>query len=208
MCEQLLTFVIPVTLLTLTPGVDTLLVIRNSNRGGWRDGVTSSFGICSGLIVHALISSLGISLIVLQSALAFSLLKIAGAGYLLWLGGVSLRSACSKVERLQLGGARSRDYQPRRSFMEGLLSNVLNPKTIVFYMAFLPQFIDPNGSVLQQSLLLAGIHFIIAMLYQTLLALLVERAAGWLDKPWVRRSLDGLAGVVMLLFGLKLALER
>lgn len=208
MLAQLLTFIIPVTLLTMTPGVDTLLVIRNTNRGGWRDGVVSSFGICSGLFVHALVSAVGISLILLQSALAFSLLKFVGAGYLIWLGMVSLRSACGKQQQLEVRDSLAADFQLRRSFVEGLLSNVLNPKTIVFYMAFLPQFIDPAGSPLQQSLLLAALHFVIAMIYQSLLAALVERAGRWLRTPKVRRWLDGVTGTIMLLFGLKLALER
>lgn len=208
MLTQLLTFIIPVTLLTMTPGVDTLLVIRNTNRGGWRDGVVSSLGICSGLFVHAFVSAVGISLILLQSALAFTLLKFVGAGYLIWLGAISLRSACGRQRAFNVQKSSAAVFLVRRSFVEGLLSNVLNPKTIVFYMAFLPQFIDPAGSALQQSLLLAALHFAIAMIYQTLLALLVERAGCRLQKPRVRRYLDGLTGSILLLFGLKLALDR
>ena len=207
MLSPILTFILPVTLLTITPGVDTLLVIRNSSRGGWRDGVVSSFGICCGLFVHALVSAVGISLILLQSAVAFGLLKLAGAGYLVWLGVASLRAAFGKQQDLLLPKSVAADFQLRRSFLEGLLSNVLNPKTVVFYMAFLPQFIDPNKSALAQSLLLAAIHFIIAMSYQTLLAMLVEKAGRWLNRSSVRRGLDGLAGGILLLFGLKLAVE-
>ena len=207
MLSQILIFIIPVTLLTMTPGVDTLLVIRNSNRGGWRDGVVSSFGICCGLFVHALVSVVGISLILLQSALAFNLLKIVGAGYLVWLGLSSLRSAFRQSQDLPLQKSFAADFQFRRSFIEGLLSNVLNPKTIIFYMAFLPQFIDPAGSALQQSLLLASLHFVIAMIYQSSLAALVEKAGCWLRKSGVRRCLDGLTGGILLLLGLKLAFE-
>jgi len=206
--SQIIAFIIPVTLLTMTPGVDTLLVIRNSNRGGWRDGAVSSIGICSGLFVHASVSAIGISLILLQSSLAFSLLKFVGAGYLIWLGVASLRSAVSRQEMLQLQECAASDFLLRRSFVEGLLSNVLNPKTIVFYMAFLPQFIDPAASALQQSLLLAALHFVIAMLYQTMLALLVEQAGHWLRTSRIRRSFDGLTGSILLLFGIKLALDR
>jgi RhtB (resistance to homoserine/threonine) family protein len=206
---QLLIFILPVTLLTITPGVDTLLVIRNTHRGGWRDGAASSLGVCTGLFVHALVSALGISLILLQSALAFNLLKFAGAGYLVWLGVTSLRAALisRKTYNQRMGKSRSANFQLRRSFLEGLLSNVLNPKTIVFYMAFLPQFIDPAGSALQQSLLLAALHFVIAMGYQCLLAALIEKAGRWMNNHRLRRCLDGATGLVMLLFGIKLALE-
>jgi threonine/homoserine/homoserine lactone efflux protein len=206
MVSQLLTFLIPVTLLTLTPGVDTLLVIRNTHRGGWRDGAASSLGICSGLFVHALLSAVGISLILLQSAFAFNALKICGSGYLVWLGFTSLRRAGSR-RPLVWQKTQVTDFQFRRSLVEGFLSNVLNPKTIVFYMAFLPQFIDPAKSALLQSLLLAALHFAVAMFYQCLLAAAVDRAGRWLGNPTTRRVMDALTGSVMLLFGIKLALE-
>ena len=154
------TFLIPITLLTITPGVDTVLIIRNTTRGGWRDGVLSSLGICCGLFVHAVVSAVGISVILLQSAWAFQTLKMAGAGYLVWLGIVSLRSAARAGVPLQLNGRANSGnrFSVRRSLLEGFLSNVLNPKAVVFYMAFLPQFIDPNRSALYQSLFLAGLH--------------------------------------------------
>lgn len=208
MSAQLLTFLIPVTLLTITPGVDTLLVLRNSRRGGWRDGIISSLGICSGLFIHALVSALGISLLLLQSALAFSALKFAGAGYLLWLGMISLRNAFTAPQQLQLQAGSASGFLLQRSFVEGLLSNILNPKTIVFYMAFLPQFVEPVGSPLAQSLVLAAVHFLIAMLYQSLLAVLVEQSGRWLNSSRVRRCLDGATGSVMMIFGVKLAIDR
>ena len=81
--HTLITCLVAVTILTLTPGVDTMLIIRNSARGGWSDGAVSSLGICSGLFVHALVSAFGISLLLMQTAWAFSALKMAGAGYLI-----------------------------------------------------------------------------------------------------------------------------
>jgi RhtB (resistance to homoserine/threonine) family protein len=198
------------TLLTLTPGVDTLLVVRNSTRGGWKDGFASSLGICCGLFVHALLSAVGISVILLQSALAFTLLKFLGAGYLVWLGLCSLRSAVTQKSLTNVipAAGRTTTFQLQRSLREGFLSNVLNPKTIIFYMAFLPQFIDPAGSALQQSLLLAAVHFCLAMFYQCALALLVEQTGRWLKNSRLRRYLDGLTGTVLVLLGLRLALAR
>lgn len=81
-----LTYLVAITLFTITPGVDTVLIIRNSSRGGWRDGALTILGICSGLFMHATISAVGISVILLQSAWAFRALKLAGATYLIWLG--------------------------------------------------------------------------------------------------------------------------
>ncbi len=210
MDPQFWTYLIAITLLTITPGVDTVLIIRNTTRGGWRDGALSSLGICSGLFVHAVVSAVGISVILLQSAWAFKALKLAGAGYLMWLGFVSLRSAARTGEPLKLNHLPTSVYHfsARRSLLEGFLSNVLNPKAVVFYMAFLPQFIDPARSALLQSLFLAGLHFMIAMVWQCLLASIVQKAKTWMQNQKVRRSLDGLTGSIMMLFGIKLALDR
>lgn len=206
---QMLTYLLAITLLTLTPGVDTLLVIRNTLRGGWRDGLVSSTGICSGLFVHASVSALGISAILLHSAWAFSALKLAGAAYLIWLGINSLRGVFRGESRGlgRLEAANGEGFRVSRSLREGFLSNVLNPKTVIFYMAFLPQFIDPQGSALVQSLGLAGIHFVIAMIWQALLALMVRRAGLWMTQPSTRRRLEGLSGSLLLALGVRLGLE-
>ena len=205
--HSLWTYLIAISLLTITPGVDTVLIIRNTTRGGWRDGMLSSLGICSGLFVHALVSAVGISVILLQSAWAFRALKLAGAAYLVWLGFVSLRSALRGRSSTRIDADRTRlgGVDPRRSLREGLLSNVLNPKAIVFYMAFLPQFIDPARSAVGQSLFLAGLHFLIAMVWQCLLASAVDLARRWVQNRRVRRTLDGVTGAVLVFFGVKLA---
>jgi threonine/homoserine/homoserine lactone efflux protein len=203
----LTTFLIAITLLTITPGVDTMLVIRNTARGGWRDGAVSSFGICSGLFVHAGVSAVGISVILLQAAWAFNALKMAGACYLVWLGLSSWRRVLRResFEIVNGGGSAVLAFRLRRSLREGFLSNVLNPKTAVFYMAFLPQFINPAQSALMQSLLLAGLHFIIAMIWQCLLALMVKQLKGWLQRPRVNQWFDGVTGTVMIALGLRVA---
>ncbi|WP_129142065.1 LysE family translocator [Modicisalibacter coralii] len=206
---QFLPFLLAITLLSITPGVDTLLVIRNTVRGGVRDGILTSLAICCGLFVHATVSALGISLILLQSAWAFAALKLAGAAYLVWLGVQSLLSARRGTPLPVAGvtGAKQRVgvWQPVR---EGLLSNVLNPKTVVFYMAFLPQFIAPGDPALLKSLWLAGVHFVIANLWQIGIALMVGRAGHWLAKRWLSRTLDTVTGTVLVAFGIKLALQQ
>ncbi|XKF14605.1 LysE family translocator [Halomonas sp. BLK-85] len=207
--SQLWAFLIAVTLLSISPGVDTLLVIRNTARGGVKDGVVTSLAICSGLFVHATISALGISLILLQSAWAFHALKMLGAAYLVWLGVASLKAAWRgqglRVKGVLHGAKPVGRWQPAK---EGLLSNVLNPKTIVFYMAFLPQFIAPGDPALVKSLWLAGIHFVIANAWQISVALMIGGASQWLASARFAQVLNGLTGSVLVAFGLKLALEQ
>lgn len=207
--SQFVPFLIAITLLSISPGVDTLLVIRNTARGGVGHGVMTSVAICCGLFVHATISALGISLILLQSAWAFHALKMIGAAYLIWLGIKSLADA-RRGQGLAVAGvlpprARVAWWQPMK---EGLLSNVLNPKTVVFYMAFLPQFIAPGDPALLKSLWLASVHFVIANLWQISVALMVGGASKWLASARFAQWLNGLTGGVLVLFGIKLALEQ
>jgi threonine/homoserine/homoserine lactone efflux protein len=204
------TCLIAVTLLTLTPGVDTMLIIRNSARGGWLDGAVSSLGICSGLFVHATVSALGISIILLQTAWAFNVLKFAGAAYLVWLGLCSWKRAVGGRRNLFAGNVSTKQdtFRFTRSLREGFLSNVLNPKTVIFYMAFLPQFIHPAEPPLLQSLMVACIHFTVAMLYQCVLAAMVDKARNWLQRPMVNRVFDTFTGSILLFIGLRLATDK
>ncbi|MWJ26879.1 LysE family transporter [Halomonas sp. ZH2S] len=206
---QFIPFVIAITLLTLSPGVDTLLVIRNTARGGVRDGVLTSVAICCGLFVHAAISALGISLILLQSAWAFSLLKLLGAIYLIWLGMVSLLAA-RRGQPLPVAGVMQ-DAAPVslwRPLREGFVSNVLNPKTVVFYMAFLPQFIAPSDPALLKSLWLAGVHFIIANIWQISVVVMVGSAGRWLGSARFAQTLNTVTGGVLIALGMRLAFEQ
>ncbi|MDX2479398.1 MAG: LysE family translocator [Desulfuromusa sp.] len=210
MIDQFWTFFIAITLLTLFPGVDSILVVRNTSRGGWKDGIATSTGICSGLFVHALVSAFGVSALLLQSALAFNVLKLVGGGYLLWLGGCSLWQAVREKnpDTLEIQPVLARQFQLQRSLREGFVCNVFNPKALLFYMAFLPQFIDPSRSPVLQSMFMAAVHFIIAMIYQGVLTALVCRVRGWFMGSRLGRMASGLAGLVLVSFGLRIFLEK
>lgn len=204
---QFITFLIAITLLTISPGVDTLLVMRNTARGGWKDGLVTSLGICSGLFVHAAVSAVGISVILLQSAWAFNALKFAGALYLIWLGIQSIRNL-KALPMDQVRGVGVRTTSWTRSIREGLLSNVLNPKTIVFYMAFLPQFISPTQSPMVQSLFMAGIHFVIGLVWLGILTVVVCRLKSFGASSGIEKWVQGVTGGVMILLGIKLAADK
>jgi len=205
---QLLTYLIAITLLTITPGVDTMMVLRNTLRGGARDGLVSSLGICLGLFVHATLSAVGISAVLLYSATAFSVLKIIGACYLLWLGFSSLKSFWHARYDIQKHKTITMPFRVWRSLREGFLSNVLNPKAIIFYMAFLPQFIDPQGWALGQSLYLASLHFVVGTVWQGILVAMICSASTVMMNPKVRQKLDLFSGLVMLFLGARLLLEK
>ncbi|PXX90417.1 threonine transporter RhtB [Marinobacter vulgaris] len=211
-------YLVAISLLTVTPGVDTLLVMRNAGRGGLqsglRDGCVTSIGICCGLFIHAALSALGISVLLVETAWAFTVLKWAGACYLIWLGLSSLRQAIKRAPDTGAEPQPTDSLQPlvkpvsaRMAFREGLLSNVLNPKTALFYMALLPQFIDPAGNAFQQSLFLAAVHFVLAMVWQCGLALLVVKSRRLGVGQGIKRSLNALTGGFFVAIGAKLAAQ-
>ncbi len=208
--SQVIAFALAAAALTIAPGPDTMLVLRNVLRGGRRAGIITTLGIGSGLFAHATLSAMGISILLARSATAFSVLKLLGACYLGWLGLQSLRRALSSrqpPEDVVLPSA-SDTRSVRRCFVEGVLSNVLNPKTVAFYLAFLPQFIGPEDDVFGRSLLLAGIHYVEAVVWLVGLSILFDRMRRSIMPSAVRRWLDGLCGVMLVAFGARLVLGR
>ncbi len=206
--SQVLAFTLVAAVMTAVPGADTMLVVRNVLRGGRRDGFFTSVGICSGLYVHALLSALGISVILMHSAAAFTVMKIAGACYLAWLGFNSLQSAARGGAAASTAAVAKTAVTPARCFREGFLTNVLNPKVIAFYLALLPQFIGPADPVLLKSLLLAAIHFVEGIAWFGVVAWLVDRSRHFFMKPDLRRWLDAICGTILIGLGLRLAMQQ
>ncbi|TEW53635.1 LysE family translocator [Psychromonas sp. RZ22] len=199
-------FLIAITILTMTPGLDTTLVIRNTSRGGEKDGFITNLGICCGLFFHASLSAIGISLILSQSPTLFQTVQIIGAIYILYLGVQGLRHSFSvsakDPEKLSCNGS----FNFIKSFREGLLSNVLNPKTAIFYLAFLPQFINPEYSAFMQSMLMATIHFVIALCWQAFISRMIVTAQKRFDGGKTQLLMERLTGVVLIALAIKLLL--
>ena len=208
--SQILAFTLASTLMAITPGNDTILTIKNSLAGGRRAGFATTLGIICGCLVHASFSALGISIILVRSAVVFEVVKLAGAAYLIFLGSRGLwalwrNSADSLVAPV---GPRGNPKTARRAFAEGLLTNVLNPKVAIFYLSFLPQFINPSDSVLARSFLLAGIHQLVGAAWLSCIVLFVSRLQGVLTRTSFKRKLQAITSVVLIAFGLKLALAK
>lgn len=207
---QLLTYAGLVFMLTLTPGADTMMVIKNALAHGRRGGLLTVGGVNTGLILHGTLSGLGLSLLLVQSAAAFEAVRLAGAAYLVLLG---LRSVWALFQP-QAAAAHAADVPLTAArgawsvYAQGLWTNVLNPKVAVFYLAFLPQFIAPGDPVLLKSVLLAGIHATMGVLWLSVVTLAVATLRGWLAQPRVRAGLEAASGLVLIGFGVRLALER
>lgn len=207
------TFILAVTLLTISPGADTMLVFRSVLTRGQVAGLITTLGICTGLFVHATLSALGLSVILVRSSLAYEIVKMLGACYLIGLGvwtivqtqRQTVRSG-SDHEIQQSNTAAKKGWRP--ALIEGLLNNLLNPKPAIFYLAFLPQFIRPTDPVLIKSLALAGIHFGIGILWLALLTILIGKIERWLTHPSIRKKLEMTTAAILIGLGFRLVLER
>jgi RhtB (resistance to homoserine/threonine) family protein len=201
-------FLIAITILTITPGLDTALVIRNTTRGGEKDGLVTNIGICCGLFFHASLSAVGISLLLSQSPSLFHTVKIIGALYILYLGAQGLRQSFLETATNKKITTVKGTFNLVKSFREGLLSNALNPKTAIFYLAFLPQFINPEYSAFMQSLLMAAIHFVIAMCWQAFISRMVVTAQKRFDGGKTQLMMERLTGFVLIALAVKLLIEH
>jgi threonine/homoserine/homoserine lactone efflux protein len=213
MDSRLWAFVIVATLLAVTPGADTLLVVRNVLTRGRTAALATVAGIAGGCVVHAVLSAVGVSLILVRSAEAFAALKLCGAAYLIALGVQSVWRWLRSDDRLSVEpavgpGAASPPSRRLRSFAEGLLTNLLNPKVGIFYLAFLPQFIGPGDAVLGRSLLLAALHIGIGVVWLCVVSLGVGRIRPLVERPLWRARLDGMSGAVLIALGVRLAAAR
>jgi len=203
--DQLLVFALASLALLLIPGPAVLYIVTRSAAQGPAAGVASVLGIQCGGMVHVLMASLGLSAILLSSALAFNLVKYAGAAYLVYLG---LRTWFSR-EPLELGAAARQPL--RQIFLQGFVVNALNPKTALFFFAFLPQFVDPaRGAAWIQFLLLGLVFIILATFSDGAYALLSSSLGGWFrNKAREPRFAQGqrlVAGGIYIGLGLTAAL--
>jgi threonine/homoserine/homoserine lactone efflux protein len=216
----LLAFVAAAGVLTITPGVDTAMVLRSTAAHGPRAGAAAALGICGGLFVWGAGAAFGLTALLAASAVAFTVVKWAGAAYLVYLGvkllmqpratlGASSPSASSPGAsppggESRMGGAERR-HGAVDALRRGFLTNVLNPKVGVFYVTFLPQFIPHGANVAAFSLLLAGVHVLLTLAWFSLLIALAVPLGGFLARPRVVKALDRLTGGVFVAFGVKLA---
>jgi threonine/homoserine/homoserine lactone efflux protein len=222
MTASLLAFIPVALLLALIPGADTALVTRNALALGLRGARWTILGICTGCLIHATASALGLSAILATSARAYEIVKYAGAAYLVWIGvqGIwNARGAVSAEPSTSLGTtAVSAELSPAlgmtatlragHPFTQGFLTNILNPKVALFYLTFLPQFIPAGAPILRTSLLLAMIHNALGFAWLSIYARFVDRLRGALTRPVVKAWLERVTGGALVLLGARLAWSR
>jgi len=206
---HLLVFVGVAAIVIVIPGPDTAVVTKNVLLHGRRAGVGTSLGVSAGISIWTIAAAVGVASLVRASEVAFTVLKLAGALYLVWLGIQAVRAA---------GRQLAADHPSRRAgtpvmgvrggFRQGVLSDLANPKIGIFFTSLLPQFVSAGHAVLLPFLILGAIFVAMTVLWLLAYTLVAARAADMLMRPRVRAALDRFTGVVLIGLGLRLAVER
>jgi threonine/homoserine/homoserine lactone efflux protein len=205
--ENYLGFILAGILLNITPGADTMYILTRSIAQGKKAGIVSVLGISTGCFFHTLCAAFGLSLVLATSATLFTLIKYAGAGYLVYLGSKILKDRAPLFERHEVAFART---DLLKIYRQGVLTNVLNPKVALFFVSFLPQFIHPAYVRGPLPFLILGATFLTT---GTLWCLFLAYAASVMthtlrENEHIGRILQQVSGVVFIGLGLQLALKR
>jgi threonine/homoserine/homoserine lactone efflux protein len=199
-------FALASLVLVMIPGPDQALVTRNALAAGRPAGMYTMVGGALGLTIHASAASLGVSALLLASATAFTILKIVGAVYLVYMGVQTLRAARRSAAGTPEPTQRRR-RSPLRHVRQGFLTNALNPKVALFFVTLLPQFMDTNSSALRQGLVLSAVFAVIYLTWFSLYVLTVDAIGGWLRRPRVRAAIERFTGLLLVGFALRLVLD-
>ncbi|WP_171016831.1 LysE family translocator [Pseudalkalibacillus caeni] len=200
-------YVLVAVTLILTPGADTVLVTRNTLALGSKSGRTTALGTATGIFVHTCAVIIGISAILAASSVIYETIKWIGAAYLVYLGVKSFITGFTAQKEIAVT-KKSQVVSTKSCYLQGVLTNVLNPKITVFFLTFLPQFVTPGDQTVQQFLLLGMTYIVLLVIWLFLYVFLLDLFKVWFEKPSTGRFFDFMTGSVMILLGLKLALEK
>jgi len=200
---SLIAFIAAASLLTITPGLDTALVIRTAATSGSRQAALAGVGICAGCFAWGILVALGLGALLLASQLAYTALKWVGAAYLIWAGIRMIRHPRDNFTVERIDSSRGN----RTALVTGLLTNLLNPKVGVFYVSFLPQFVPHGVPVAPYILMLAAIHAVLGLIWFACLITATRPISRFLRRPMVVRGCDRVTGGVFVAFGIGLAID-
>ncbi|MCV4272542.1 LysE family translocator [Pseudomonas capsici] len=203
MTDNLLAFTLAATLLTLTPGLDTALVLRTATVEGRQQALRAALGINAGCLLWGAAVAFGLGALIAVSELAFNILKYCGAAYLAWLGLNMLLRPRTSLSPVETNGKPGTNW-----FLKGMAGNVLNPKIGIFYVSFLPQFIPQGQPLIAWTFGLVSIHVLIGFIWSVVLIGATQPLSGILRREKVIKWLDRTTGMIFLMFAARLALSK
>lgn len=199
------TFLVLSLFVVTSPGIDTALITKRTILDGRKDGFSMALGITTGSFVHTFAAAFGLSAILLQSAVAFEIVKYMGAIYLIYLG---ISAFISKKKKDPDAENQQNEQMKKSAFKQGLLSNVLNPKVAMFFLTFLPQFIQTGENPTQQLIIMGIVYTLLSISWFFIYVFFINYIREWLLSPKVQIIMDKATGLVLIGFGLKLALDK
>ncbi|WP_139488080.1 LysE family translocator [Brevibacillus dissolubilis] len=238
---SLLSFFILSLFVVISPGLDTALITKTTIASGRKNGFYMALGISTGCLVHTFAAALGLSAILMKSALAFEIVKYVGAIYLIYIGATSLWGKKKKMDQtaaaeetvaatgavvtiatVQATATPAREpaiekstlakpdsaISPTASFKQGLFTNILNPKVAIFFLTFLPQFVETGSNTVYQLILMGTIHTVLSIVWFLVYVVFINYLREWLLTPKVQGMMEKATGLVLIGFGIKLALEK
>lgn len=209
--HSLLAYIPIAAMMVIIPGADTMLVMKNTLRYGPKAGRYNILGLATGLSFWTVIAILGLSVVIAKSVILFTTIKYLGAAYLIYLGVKSFfAKSMFSLDDMQ-SQAKNMASSPKRyyktSFMQGSLSNILNPKTVLVYVTIMPQFINLNGNINQQLIILASILTLLAVLWFLFLVYIIDYAKKWMKNSKFQKLFQKITGIILVGFGIKTGLS-
>ncbi|WDZ98863.1 LysE family translocator [Mucilaginibacter sp. SJ] len=203
---NLTAFLIASFLFIISPGIDTIFILNKSIAQGYKSGVYATLGITTGVLVHTTLAAFGLSLLLSQSAMAFSFVKFCGAAYLVYLGMVKLFSKESIVKEI----SPTQHASPKKTYMSAVFTNVLNPKVAIFFLSFFPQFIQPAYiSTATPFIFLGSIYAFISLLWFMVLTFFAGSLSSRIrSNPAISTWLNKFSAIAFMLMGIRIAFTK
>ena len=201
-------FLLMCILLIILPGPDTAIATKNTLVQGRSEGLKTILGSCCGLLIHTFAAVIGLSAIIVKSAYLFTVIKYVGAVYLCYLGIKTLWSIRNLYKQLPDESQTNNKYTGQPCFKQGFLTNVTNPKVAVFFLTFLPQFVDGPDQTVLPFLLMGLLYTGLTALWFVFYIYLLDQISSFMKKPRTKLAIEGVTGTILIAFGIKLALEK
>ena len=206
--ENFYLFVLMSIFLIILPGPDTAIATKNTVTVGKVRGLKTALGTCCALFIHTSAAILGLSAIIVKSALLFSVFKYVGAVYLIYLGVKTLWSLRKKEEAASVDMNAKSQFGNTSCFKQGFLTNLLNPKVAVFFLTFLPQFVHPGSNTFLPFLIMGITYTVMTALWCLLYVYLINHISAFMKKPKTQNIIEGITGTILIGFGIKLFFEK
>lgn len=206
--EHFYLFVLMCIFLIILPGPDTAIATKNTVTVGRIGGLKTALGTCCALLIHTSAAVLGLSAIIVKSAYLFTVIKYVGAVYLIYLGVKTLWSLKKKELAASIEMNTKSQVVSQSCFKQGFFTNILNPKVAVFFLTFMPQFVDAGSNTILPFMLMGITYTVLTALWFLLYVYLINQVSAFMKKPKTQSIIEGITGTILIGFGIKLALEK